>query len=211
MRCAATRALPRHPPCSARLPATACRQRWRQQGSGKRRRRGVRRRRRRAKRLLSGRGRRRSGSGGRPSWPHPRRRRWQRRSASSGQRRRGSGACACVRALRGAPRCGLPRHDAAAAAAQLVARCLCRAAGARPPPRGCSLTCCSCTASAACPPCSEALKAEGEARAKRFQAAVQAAVGKIQAELEAERDALQARCEGGGLLAGLPGRGEAAT
>ena len=41
--------------------------------------------------------------------------------------------------------------------------------------------------------CSEHLKQEGERRAKQFQAAVQAAVGKIQSELETERDALQAK------------------
>jgi hypothetical protein len=41
--------------------------------------------------------------------------------------------------------------------------------------------------------CSEHLKQEGERRAKQFQAAVQTAVGKIQSELETERDALQAK------------------
>ena len=41
--------------------------------------------------------------------------------------------------------------------------------------------------------CSEHLKQEGERRAKQFQAAVQSSVGKIQLELETERDALQAK------------------
>lgn len=40
---------------------------------------------------------------------------------------------------------------------------------------------------------SEQLRAEGERRAKQFKEAVSAAVGRVQAELEAERDALQAK------------------
>jgi hypothetical protein len=41
---------------------------------------------------------------------------------------------------------------------------------------------------------SEQLQAEGERRARAFRAAVKAGVAKVQAELEAERDSLAARC-----------------
>ena len=41
---------------------------------------------------------------------------------------------------------------------------------------------------------SEQLKAEADRRAKVFHNAVRAAIGKVQAELEAERDTLEARC-----------------
>ncbi len=45
---------------------------------------------------------------------------------------------------------------------------------------------------------SESLKADSERRARVFNNAVKAAVGKVQRELEAERDELQVRAGGGG-------------